>query len=96
MVLTGPRGGVVVNPRLTACNSLRNAILRFEGRLRLGKLDSRDPVLTKRGKETAKQLEQLNALSNDSEGLLAPRYGAPLRRTDDELLPRFGPTPVQR
>ena len=63
MVLTGPRGGVVVNPRLTACNSLRNAILRFEGRLRLGTLDSRDPVLTKRGKETAKHLQEMEALS---------------------------------
>ena len=94
MVLTGPRGGVVVNPRLVACNSLRNAILRFEGRLRLGTLDSRDPVLTKRGKETARHLEELDSLSA-SDGLI-PRRDAMRPPVDDSLLPRFSPAVVKQ
>ena len=30
MVVPGPRGGVVINPRLTGCNSLRNAIFPWQ------------------------------------------------------------------
>ena len=94
MVVTGPRGGVAVNPRLTACNSLRNAILRFEGRLRLGTLDSRDPTMTKRGMDTARHLEQMEALSAD-DGLIPSPLRGP-QPMDDGLLPRFAPTPLKQ